>query len=63
MFYKKRQPEGDCEEFKAKLNGEIHIISFLGNFIVNVYRYDSWFLPYDIYLQSLRDNNFTMMIW
>ena len=40
-FIKIRQPEGDCKEFKAKLNGEIHIISFLGNFIVNVYRYDS----------------------
>ena len=41
MFYKKRQPEGDCEELKAKLNGEVHIISFLGKSIVNVYRYDS----------------------
>ena len=25
-----RQPEGDGEEFLAKRNGEIHIISFLG---------------------------------
>ena len=41
MFYKKRHPEGDCEELKAKLNGEVHIISFLGKSIVNVYRYDS----------------------